>query len=160
MAEKEAVLQTLRPKDLVDITSAVLTDALDAAAEAWQKYDGDVVRQYVLAPRIADEMLLPRRADIRALFPYGFGSARQIASWMQQHMQVLQESGIWEDYPDAYGCLRYRQVPSFAYDLVFVALCRAFGIPARLDSATGEGQWLDYNQQWQNIRSETQGEIK
>lgn len=160
MAEKEAVLQTLRPKDLVDITCAVLTDALDATAGAWQEYDEDVVRQYVLAPRIADEMLLPRRADIRALFPYGFGSARQIASWMRQHMQILQEGGIWEDYPDAYGCLRYRQVPSFAYDFVFVALCRAFGIPARLDSATGEGQWLDYNQQWRNIRSEAQGEIK
>ena len=138
---KKQLLSTLRSKDLVDITVETLADALEAAAPARGLYPEEIFRQSVLAPRIADEMLLPRRGRIRALFPDGFAGPREILSWMKENMQVLPDRGIRNFYPDAYGCLRCRRVPSFAFDMVFVAACRAFAFPARLESATGKAQW-------------------
>ncbi len=151
-AYKEELLSTLRPKDFVDITREVLTDALDVAAAAKGQYPQDIFRDYILAPRIADEMLLPERQKIRGLFPEDFTDPGQILKWMQLHMQILPDEGICNYYPSAYGCLRCRQVPGFAFDTVFVALCRAFRFPARLDPHTKAAQWLDSQGSWRSIR--------
>lgn len=143
LGEKEEILQTLRPKDFVDITCETLFDALDTANAVRGQYPADIFRDYILAPRIADEMLQPERAKIRDLFPEDFSDPKEILAWMQQDMQIVPDYGVNNYYPSAYGCLRYRQVPEYAFDMVFVALCRAFRFPARLAPTTGEGQWLD-----------------
>ena len=148
---KAELLETLRLKDLADITRDTLTDALETAAAARGQYPADIFRNYILAPRIADEMLLPERQAIRALFPDGFSNLQRIAAWMQVHMEILDDHGITDYYPSAYGCLRCRQVPAFAFDMVFVALCRAFCFPARLEPHTGLAQWLDAQGIWHSI---------
>ena len=147
---KDELLRTLRPKDFVDITCETLTDALATAAAAENQYPREIFRDYVLALRIADEMLLPERQPIRSLFPDGFADPQGILSWMQNHMEILPDNGVTNFYPSAYGCLRCRQVPAFAFDMVFVALCRAFCFPARLDAHTRHAQWLDKDL-WRDI---------
>ena len=149
--EKEALLDTLRPKDRSDITAEALIDALETANPVRGRYPAEIFRRYILYPRVADEMLLPERRKIRTLFPQGFESPRQILAWMEASMEILPDQGITNYYPSAYGCLRNRQVPAFAFDMVFVSLCRAFCYPARLDPHTRQAQWLDANQTWQNI---------
>lgn len=151
LAQKEEILQTLRPKDFVDITCATLFDALDTANAVRNQYPADIFRNYILAPRIADEMLLPERQKIRTLFPSGFSAPLEILGWMRRNMQLVPDYGVNNYYPSAYGCLFYRQVPDFAFDMVFVALCRAFRFPARLAPDTGEGQWLGSGV-WHSIR--------
>jgi hypothetical protein len=146
---KKALLDTLRPKDFVDITCDTLTDALVCAQG---QYSQEIFRRYILAPRVAEEMLQPQRQAIRALFPQGFDQPQQILDWMHTNMQLLPDQGIRSYYPSAYGCLRYRQVPAFAFDMVFVALCRAFCFPARLEPSTGWAQWLDSAGTWRSIR--------
>ena len=150
---KEQLLSTLREKDFVDITRQSLEDALSVCRGA---YPEDVFRDFILAPRIADEMLLPRRSKIRSLFPEGFSGAAEILAWMQANLEILPDQGVSQFYPDAYGCLRCRQVPAFAFDMVFVALCRAFSFPARLETATGQAQWLDAEGLWHPIRPQEQ----
>lgn len=149
-ADKEQILSTLREKDLVDITCEVLSDALDAALPVKENYKEDIFRDYVLAPRVADEMLLPYRKAVRELFPEGFECPEAILSWMQKNMEEVPDQGVREFYPSAYGCLKYRKLPAYSFDMVFVSLCRAFGFPARLHSTTGEGQWLRAGA-WQSI---------
>ena len=153
---KELLLSTLRPKDFVDITCETLFDALDAAWPARASYPGPVFRDYILAPRIADEMLLPERARIRALFPAGFAGPEEILAWMRRELQIIDDHGVNNYYPSAYGCLFYRQTPAFCFDMVFVALCRAFGLPARLAPDTKEGQWLDAQGAWRGIQTPAQ----
>ena len=153
-AQKEALLSTLRPKDFVDITQETLADALEAAAPARGQYPEDIFRSYILAPRVADEMLLPERKRIRQLFHQGFADPQEILVWMQANMACLPDAGICSYYPSAYGCLRCRQVPDFALDAVFVALCRAFCFPARLEPHTRTAQWLDSRGIWRSIRPE------
>ena len=153
-AHKEELLSTLRPKDFVDITCETLIDALDTAAPARGQYPDEVFRAYILAPRIADEMLLPERRKIRQLFPRGFSSPEEILAWMGSHLERLPDHGITNYRPGAYGCLRCRQVPEFAFDMVFVALCRAFRFPARLDGPTGRAQWMDPRGTWHSVHPE------
>ena len=148
MSDKEAILNTLRPKDFVDISAETLVDALDTAVCVKEQYPQDIFCAYILAPRIADEMLLPQRKKIRSLFPEGFSNPSQIFDWMHKHMQVLPDHGITNYYPSAFGCLRCRQVPAFAWDMVFVSLCRAFCFPARLEPHTGKAQWMDSRGNW------------
>lgn len=158
MIRKEQILSTLRAKDFVDITCQVLFDAMDTAEPVSGQYPQDVFDNYILAPRIADEMLLPEREKIRSLFPDGFENQTQILKWMQRYMQIIEDFDVDNYYPSAYGCLRYRQTPAYSYDMVFVALCRAFRLPARLAPDTREGQWLDESGSWQSIRVQTQDE--
>ena len=154
MTQKEDLLNTLRPKDFADISRETLQDALDAAAPARGQYPEDIFRQYILAPRVADEMLLPERKPIRALFPLGFAGPEEILGWMRENVQLMPDAGITNYYPSALGCLRCRQVPAFAFDGVFVTLCRAFCFPARLDAHTGKAQWLDSQGHWHSIHPE------
>ena len=151
LAQKEALLATLRPKDFVDISCETLTDALHTAGGA---YPADIFRNYILAPRIADEMLLPERQKIRSLFPAGFADPAEILAWMRSSVELLPDEGISHYYPSAFGCLRRRQVPAFAFDMVFVALCRAFCFPARLEPHTGCAQWFA-DGIWHSIRPES-----
>ena len=150
-SHKEELLSTLRPKDFVDITQSALVDALETSDPARGQYPADIFRNYILAPRIAEEMLLPERASIRRLFPAGFADPSEILTWMKTELQILPDQGVSNHYPSALGCLRYRQAPAFAFDMVFVALCRAFCFPARLDSSTGTAQWLDQDI-WRSIQ--------
>ena len=152
LAHKKELLDTLRPKDFTDISRQTLTDALETAAPAREKYPPDIFRRYILAPRIADEMLLPERQQIRKLFPGGFADPCEILNWMRSHMEILPDNGITNYYPSALGCLRCRQAPSFAFDTVFVSLCRAFRFPARLEPHTAAAQWLDREGVWRGIR--------
>ena len=138
----------------MDITCETLTDALETANAVRENYPEDIFRSYILAPRIADEMLLPERRKIRDLFPDGFADPKAILSWMGMNMEILPDEGVSHYYPSAYGCLRCRQVPGFAFDMVFVALCRAFCFPARLESHTGHGQWFAGGI-WHSIRPES-----
>lgn len=142
LAQKEELLSTLRPKDFADISCDTLLDILEGTEPFRGQYPEAIFRDYILSPRITDEMLLPHRMAIRALLSQGFAHGGQILSWMEENMQVLSDAGICNYYPNALTCLRCRQVPGYAFDLVFVALCRSFGIPARLDIHTGQAQWL------------------
>ena len=148
---KAQLLTTLRPKDFVDITKETLLDALETAQPG--QYPEEIFVNYILAPRIADEMLLPQRQQVRALFPHGFADPQEILTWMGEHMEILPDQGVSNYFPSAYGCLRCRQVPVFAFDMVFVALCRAFSLPARLEPATGQAQWWEHGV-WHPIRDE------
>ncbi len=151
LEQNEEILETLRQKDFVDITAETLLDALDAANPVRERYPAQVFQSYILAPRIGNEMLLPERKKIRDLFLEGFDDPQQILAWMQQNVQLLDADGADNYEPSAYGCLYHRQVPVRSFDAVFVALCRAFRFPARLDPVTGEGQWLDAEQAWHSI---------
>lgn len=150
--QKEQILSTLRPKDFVDITCDVLVDALDNAEPARNQFPEDIFRDCILSPRIADEMLQPECSKIRSLFPNVFRSAQEVLEWMREHMQLLPEYAAGKSFASAYGCLYYRQTSDFCFDMVFVALCRAFCIPARLAPDTREGQWLDGRGTWNSIR--------
>lgn len=146
------VLRTLSEKDLQDAPSAVLRDHYrDAMAQlrAGGPCD-DVYVDHVLAPRIGREELRPWRGVIRdalATHPQlgALGDddtrARRYAAWIRDSIRIDTESnwgGVPIPVPAVY---RLRAGDPYSRALLFVAMCRASGIPARLHSVTGEAEY-------------------
>lgn len=139
--EKEELLSTLRKKDFVDCTCEMLTDALEAACPYRKRFAKEVYCQYILAPRVTDEMLLPQRAFIRERFPEGFADGEEIRKWLSANMVIKPDHVIEDWYADAAGSLRYGCTSESSFGLLFVTVCRTFGIPARRNPHTLEYEW-------------------
>ena len=130
----------LSEKDLIDVTQEVIDDALSTPAT------GDL---YIDCPRVELEMLMPCRAEIRAgLAPGAIVTPTDAVSWVGDNIRTdnlrnpqglrIPPVAVW----------RSRIADPLSRDIFFVALCRALGFPARLDSVTGkpqyrqEGDWI------------------
>ena len=141
--DKRLLLETLRPKDFMDLTVDMLQDALDGALPYRARLDRETWQQYVLAPRVDYEMLLPHRAAARAALPQGFAAGRDLWAWIQNEIQVMPDYGVRNWYPSLTGVLTHRRAPAYALGVVFVQLCRTFGIPARRNPNTLAYEWAE-----------------
>lgn len=154
--EQLLVLKNLRPKDFVDLSPDVLEDALLTAEPFRAQYPSDLWTDYILAPRILDEMLLPERHKIKALFPDGFRSPNAIRTWMTRSLTIVPDYNVQNFYPSVYGCLLNGQLPGYCFGLVFTALCRTFGFPARCNPVTRQGEWLEGGT-WHSVQAQHPG---
>ena len=144
-------LRALSVKDLQDASATVLLDHYNTGLahvqdHGWDSLDAEVLVREVLSPRIGREELRPWRALLHAAAAEvsgGQASAERIADWVRDSIRVV-ENENWSRVPvtpDRVYALRMGDAPS--RDILFVALCRAAGLPARLDPATRRPQFLD-----------------
>lgn len=141
------LLETMRDKDLTDTFRPVLEDHLiGALANRGTLAEEDFVR-YVLCPRVLHEMLVPYRKLLQAAF-----TAEEAASF-QADPSLLSSSlqgsfGVWTDLPNLAGrgnpagTCKLKLGDSQSLDILFVAICRSLGIPARLDPSEHRAQYL------------------
>jgi hypothetical protein len=150
-----AFVHALAEKDLQDADARVLIthyrEAL-AARGAEQSCDETFIR-YVCSPRIGREELRPWRAALQreiSMHPsLRNGSAAMIAAWVRDSIRV-DAAENWARVPvPADRVFALRHGDPYSRDVLFVALCRAAGIPARLEPATGLPQYREAND-WQN----------
>lgn len=138
--DKAAILDTLREKDFADITCETLEDALLCALPYKEKYKPLVWENWVLAPRVENEMLLPIRCEIAArLAGEGLRDGPSVLHWMDQHLRFVDDHGMEDRRADAAGCLRYGCCPASQRQVLAVQLCRALGIPAFLECGMAYG---------------------
>ena len=132
---RRALLSTLREKDLVDVTDEVLEDALCGALPFRGRCPEEVWRESVLCPRVAAEMLYPHRAFLSGMFA-GTQSPRDV--WNALCARLRTEPMYPETLiPDLRAAVRADACSPLMLDILFVAVCRSLGIPARLDPVTG-----------------------
>ncbi|MCM3627724.1 transglutaminase domain-containing protein [Paenibacillus glycanilyticus] len=140
------LLETLRGKDLIDTFRPVLEDHLiGALASRGTLAEDDFVR-YVLCPRVQHEMLVPYRKLFQAAF-----TAEEAASFQADPSLLarsLQENfGVWTDLPNLEGrgnpagTYKLKQGDPHSLDIMFVAICRSLGIPARLHPSEQRAQY-------------------
>lgn len=145
----DAFLNALSEKDLRDGDSAVLEehyqDAMRYLEEYWQndiryrnRMKEELFVNYIMNPRIYNEMLKPWRKAIRAQF-----GEEQIVQFRQEPRLIWQyiqqniderpekEHGILVTTPAA--CLKLGVGSRMSKKTLFVAIARTFGIPARLN---------------------------
>ena len=139
------VISTLRPKDLCDVTTEVLSDATDntpaSASSLWQ--------QYVLAPRISNEMLTPYRQVLNKVFVGKDAAA--IAQWVTDSVNIDDTRNPQKLCMSPEGVYRHRTTDAHSRDIFFVAACRSVGIAARVDEVTGKVQWADEESTWHDV---------
>ncbi len=114
----------------------VLTDAADntpsSASPLWE--------QYVLAPRISNEMLTPYRKVLSPVFK-GMEAAA-IAQWVTDSISIDNTRNPQKLCMSPEGVYRHRTTDAHSRDIFFVAACRSAGVPARIDEVTGKVQIL------------------
>lgn len=150
-------LSTLTAKDLRDITADGLAHCAVAmrTTASGGAIDAETWRRFVLAPRVGLEPLVEWRRALRAAFgvPADAPAARvpalaSILAWVRDSI-ALDSVQNWSRVPiTPRAVLAARTADRGSRDILLVAACRALGIPARLDGATGvpevlqEGRWV------------------
>ena len=128
------VIKTLRKKDLCDVSIEVLTDAADNTPASSSTLWG----QYILAPRISNEMLTPYR---KVLGPAFSGmDAEAIVQWVTDSISIDNTRNPQKLCMSPEGVYRHRTTDAHSRDIFFVAACRSVGIAARIDEVTGKVQ--------------------
>ena len=151
-AEREravALLGAISRKDLHDTSLAVLQDALQTVEPA--KLTAEYVR-YVLNPRINSEFLQPYRTQIRGVLTPAIGekpSATDIIAWVKENISLCDEYNPISLQTTPAGVLRLRMADKASRNRFFVAVCRTYGIAARMGEMSGcpqymnDGEWVD-----------------
>ena len=152
----EMVIQ-ISDKDFSDAPESILTDHLVQTSQSGvQKFTSskELFTRYVLSPRIALENLSPWRSFLDKAFGDQMAqSARNdisvLTNWMQKNIRINSVANLHSRSPlSPIGVYNLRVADPGSRDIFFVACCRTFGIPARLNPETQipeyhkNGQWL------------------
>jgi hypothetical protein len=147
----------LSDKDFSDARESDLTDHLVQTAQSGaQKMvtDKDIFNRYVLSPRIALENLSPWRSFLRASFGAEMEQSTRtdisvLTNWIRKNININSVANKHSRAPlTPIGVYNLRVADPESRDIFFVATCRTFGIPARLNPETRipeyskNGEWL------------------
>ena len=129
----QQVYNSLSDKDRNnDITSEVLEDAY--------KHCGGEFDKWTDSPRIEYEMLYPYFGEIGE--GLSFSSPVEVYEWVCDNVKVDDAANPQGLRIPPVFVWRSREADTRSRDIFFVAMCRKFGFPARLDEVTGKAQYL------------------
>ncbi|QHW32345.1 transglutaminase domain-containing protein [Paenibacillus rhizovicinus] len=141
------LLETLNDKDLIDTFRPALEDHLTGALANRGTLDEDEFVRYVLCPRVLNEMLVPYRQLLQGAF-----TAEEVAAFRADPSALVrslqQGFGVWTDLPNLMGrgnpagTYKLKLGDPLSLDILFVAICRSLGIPARLHPSEQRAQYL------------------
>ena len=130
----QGILNSLSSKDLNDVTSDVLEDALSHVDQGGFMHWKD-------CPRIEYEALFPFFKEIGE--GLAFSSPADIYEWVCDNVSLDDAANPQELRIPPVFVWRSRTADSLSRDIFFVAMCRKFGFPARLDEVTRKAQYLE-----------------
>ncbi len=136
------LLEVVNEKDLHDLTAEVVYDHLDKTPV----FDSPFYNEYVLNPRVDNEMLTPYKEFFVSRFPASEiaqfkASPERWVEWVKDSVGTrsdrnplglrMSPQSVWKD----------RSADARSKAIFFVTGARSFGIPARIDPVTGKVQW-------------------
>jgi transglutaminase-like putative cysteine protease len=131
-------------KDLSDTKASILSDHLSTllSPELVPDLTPEYYANYVLAPRIALEQLAPWRQFLQQKMGKEMATAAKadmtvLTRWIQKNIRTDQDANRHSRAPlTPIGVYNLRVADPHSVDIFFVAACRTFGIPARLNPET------------------------
>ncbi|MFT4070893.1 MAG: transglutaminase domain-containing protein [Dysgonamonadaceae bacterium] len=145
-----ALLEQASEKDLSDASASILLKQLQAAMNASKRMDaGDkkLFEQYILAPRMSNERLSDWGKFLNSVFDQSFQrktreNINYLKEWILENITIDNTANLHSRAPiTPEGVYKLRVSDSKSRDIFFVAACRAFGIPARINRATLEPEY-------------------
>jgi transglutaminase-like putative cysteine protease len=141
------LLETMNEKDLMDTFCQTLDDHLLGALSQKGSWAEDTFVSYILCPRISYEMLVPYRgvfqntfsADEAAAFR---GNPARLARMLEQDYEYYEDLPNLKGKGNPTGTFSLMKGDSKSLDILFVAVCRSLGIPARLHPSVQKPQYL------------------
>ena len=152
------LLNVVSEKDLRDTPASVFRDHLVHVAEELDLMpaeDRELFVSYVLSPRIHNELLTPWRSDLISFFGPGEINAfkqnpSRAVDWIKANIKI-DDAANWYNVPmRPMGVAELKVADGLGRDILFVAICRTAGIPARLEPGTlapqfFQGHWKKVN---------------
>lgn len=147
------LLKNISEKDLRDITQEVLTDQLENSfLYSPLTRNRFIIDAYILSPRIDVENLRPFKAYFQKRFDKSFvDEARKnpvnITTWIKSYILIDNDANYSRCPLTPIGTYELKVADRNSRNILFVALCRSFGIPSRLEAATQQPQYF-FNEHW------------
>ncbi len=142
------LLKQLSDKDFSDAQASVLLSQLSSAIKNKDCDEATFVK-YILAPRLANENLTPWRKFLSYSFGKDFSSQVRndisvLRKWIMNNITVNDIANLHSRSPQSpEGVYKLRIADKQSRNLFFVATCRSFGIPSRINQATQLPEYLD-----------------
>ena len=137
----EQIYNSLSFKDFNDVTADVLEDAFNhMGPDGFDKWRD--------CPRIEYEALYPYFGEIGE--GLSFSDPVEVYAWVCDNVEVDDAANPQGLRIPPVFVWRSRVADSRSRDIFFVALCRKFGFPARIDEVTGKAQYLEGGR-WQDV---------
>ncbi len=167
------LLAGISEKDLHDIQATTLLDHLRAATRFTgvdDKTDQAMVERFVLLPRIGRELVTKWRSYHQQFFTAEQAESfrqnpAEIVEWITKNIRLDTVSNYYGVPVSPEGVLQLKMADQYSRDLLFVSICRSFGIPARLEPATRvpqfflKGEWNEVYFSKRVASSGAKGEI-
>ncbi|MDQ6420017.1 transglutaminase-like domain-containing protein [Paenibacillus sp. LHD-117] len=150
------LLEVMNEKDLTDTFMETLDEHLTFAMKVRGAADDDTFASYILNPRVHFEMITP----YRAFFQEQFGeSDRQtfvadpylLAGAIDQQFIIMDDMTYYQGSATPAGSYRLMRGDRPSLDILFVAVARSIGIPARLEPSDKRPQFLAGGE-WRDVR--------
>ena len=134
------LLEVLSDKDLRDIKAVVLTDHLyycSLSASTFEKPEGNMYLNYILNPRISNEMIVPWRSYFKTWLPDQITEKAPddpsiIITYINENIRIENEQNYYKTPITPVGVNELKIADTWSRSICFVAICRSLGIPARL----------------------------
>ncbi len=158
-----AILRNISEKDLHDVISTTLTDHLKSINK-FSSIDKNITKenynQYILAPRIGREFVTIWRSFLQQAFSKTevekFRTNPQLLiNWIVQNIKIDTVSNYYNVPLSPESVYEMRVADKYSRNVFFVAACRSFGVPARIETATRKPQYLQGNS-WIDVLFEKQ----
>ncbi len=153
-----AMLATLREKDLRDVAAQTLFDHLlriDSFPALTNPKDVAMFDSYVLSPRIGREFITPWRSFLQNTFSFeeiAFirNNPSNLVDWIKEYIICDTATNYYRVPLSPESVYQIRRADEYSMAIFFVAACRSFGIPARLEPASKKPQYY-MNDQWIDV---------
>jgi len=152
------LLNVVADKDLRDIPAKVLSDHLNNVkpyAGSEKNFKIDIYNQYILNPRIANEIIFPWRGYFLKNLP-----EKLLSDWEKNPLEIVKYLNNFikltdnENYNKTpitpRGVYELKVSDSNSRDICFVAICRSLGIPSRLEPGSNVPEYY-FNEKWNDV---------
>jgi len=153
-----SLLEILPDKDLRDVKRPTLSDHLrnsllhnSIGAETGTK----MFLEYILNPRIANELLIPWRHYFLTNLPSQLvinasGNPALIVQYLNENVIITEDENYYNTPITPVGVNDLKVSDSGSRAICFVAICRSLGIPSRLEPGRNVPQYF-FNKKWYEV---------
>ncbi|NDW13493.1 transglutaminase domain-containing protein [Bacteroides sp. 214] len=154
--ELNAFLASLRDKDLRDTPAHYLSDHLNTQRGAAADIPKELYATTVLSPRIGYELIQPWRGYFNRFFDANpqIATVEDIIKYVNSSIIIRNEDNYYNCRQNPQGVHELKVADNRSRDIYFVALCRSFGCPSRLDPATARPQY--WRNEWIDVLFDTE----
>ncbi|MCX6330095.1 MAG: transglutaminase domain-containing protein [Bacteroidia bacterium] len=153
-----SLLKTVADKDLRDAKSEVLSDHLLHCRMPEIRFlkEGDsFVTQYVLNPRLANEMLTSWRGYLQKVLPAdlqrnAMGDPNVIVNYINENIKIADDENYYKTPITPVGVNELKLADTKSRAIYFVAICRTLGIPSRFEPGSNVPQYF-FNSEWHDV---------